>query len=80
LFGERLPLFEGNILKIKYTIFTEMSYYSDYTPLEKTQQFNGRVNISKPSALEIPSFYKQQQQMDKQYLLCGSGTRAFYTE
>lgn len=41
-----------------------MSYYSDYTPVEKTQQFNGRVNISKPSALEIPSFYKQQQQMD----------------
>jgi len=37
-----------------------MSYYSDYTPLEKTQQFNGRVNISKPSALEIPTFYKQQ--------------------
>jgi len=37
-----------------------MNYYSDYAPLEQTQRFNGRVNISKPSSLEIPSFHKQE--------------------
>lgn len=34
-----------------------MSYYSPYEP---TTQFNGRVNISKPSSLQIPAYQKQQ--------------------
>ena len=33
-----------------------MSYYSPYEP---TTQFNGRVNISKPSSLQIPAYQKQ---------------------
>ena len=33
-----------------------MSYYSPYQP---TTQFNGRVDISKPSALQIPAYQKQ---------------------
>lgn len=33
-----------------------MSYYSPYEP---TTQFNGRVNISKPSSLQIPAYQTQ---------------------
>ena len=36
-----------------------MNYYTSYTPYQPATQYNGRVNISKPSALDIPS-YKQQ--------------------
>lgn len=35
-----------------------MSYFSEYSPYNETTQFNGRVNITKASALQIPAYQK----------------------
>jgi hypothetical protein len=37
-------------------------YFADFSPIEPTQSLNGRVNILKKGALEIPNF--QQKQVD----------------
>jgi hypothetical protein len=43
-----------------------MSYYSsDFSQKQENTQFNGRIDISKPSSLQIPSFYKKQQTNNK---------------
>ncbi len=44
-----------------------MSYYSDLSQKPENKQFNGRIDISKPSSLQIPTFYKQQQTDNKTF-------------
>jgi hypothetical protein len=35
-----------------------MNYFTEYSPYQQSTQFNGRVNITKPSSLQIPAYQK----------------------
>lgn len=39
-----------------------MSQFAEYSPYDQTTVYNGRVNLSKPTSLQIPAF--QQKQID----------------